>query len=155
MSSATPGTGTGMSAGPRSAWDASTTNVTDSVYVPDYGFKSMKDVSESGELSAPLLSADAPFGASSVRNSTLVPESESSGSRFIQHQDANDVVELPPPYIDRGSSSRSQLRLVGGTDARASIAEESNVAGPSAGTATSSSRNEKSMMDSSNEKSLL
>lgn len=99
---------------------ASTTNVAESVNVPDSGVKRTNDNSNAG-VSAPC-----------QINPMHVPE---SGSRFIQHQDGNDVVELPPPYIDRSSSR--QLELGGGTDPRTSLVEM-NVVDSSAGTAPSS-----------------
>lgn len=132
------GAGSGAHAGMMgTSTTESTANIAETVYAPDYGFKKPFDSTEMG--ATPLLSADgsqdsmrAPPAPGSVADSTA------TGSRVIQHQDANDVVELPPPYIDRGGTLRQPLRLVGEGPSRTSIA------GPSSEASSANWQNEKS-----------
>lgn len=82
------------------------------VRVSDYGpgYKVAPSLTNSN---APLLNADASrdsFARSEAglrdpsQGDSMPTASPGLPSRVIQHQDANDVVELPPPYIDRGAT---------------------------------------------------
>lgn len=144
----------------------SRTNV-ETVYVPDYGYKKASDT----DLNAPLLSAGVSrdsFARSSAglkdpsRRNSMATDVTGSASRVIQHQDANDIVELPPPYIDRGAAGAPSGTLRVANPSRSSMVEPSEIGASSSSSAlaaasaaasgSSSSRDEKAMLSRMDEK---
>ena len=153
------------------------TNV-ETVFVPDYGYK--KTPSDA-DINAPLLSAGAmrdSFARSSSfvglkdpnqkdpnqkdpnRRDSMATSNTGSASRIIQHQDANDIVELPPPYIDRGAAEAASAPLRVANPSRSSMIEPSE-SGPSSSSAPGPSasmsgpsfpRDEKAMLRDMDEK---